>query len=387
MVPFNAHSTDARVGCMCGFRDHGIQHQIVVTIIKSRKGDVMLPCDRWGMDVPYGPSLGSQSIVQHAPIGRIADPAAWHVNASSTGGPPATSMQSHHVSFVELRNGSFAAIGRHHDINGTMPYALSTDGGYRWTAKQSSFTGIHGGQREVMIRLGSIDQPLMHCTFANSLQSYEGSSVYKTTWIPDSAGGEFSMRGVYCAVSFDDGASWETRRPITADLSVEGRNETGSDGAPFRMSFNSSEPAGYMAAAVSDDGIITLITSRNSYSFNLAWLKLKAPPPQSVAVATPASPATASLGQVVDYHCSDKLGCELLGECVSGTCQCRPGFTGPSCGEVDLAPADATTSGVVWPQAPSLHANQSFSWGFTVVKDEATSLYHAAVNVGRYKLE
>jgi hypothetical protein len=41
---------------------------------------------------------------------------------------------------------------------------------------------------------------------------------------------------------------------------------------------NTTEPNGYMAAAVSEDGIITLITSRNSYSFNLAWLKLKAPP-------------------------------------------------------------------------------------------------------------
>ena len=41
------------------------------------------------------------------------------------------------------------------------------------------------------------------------------------------------------------------------------------------MSYNTTEPNGYMAAAVSDDGIITLITSRNSYSFNLAWLTLK----------------------------------------------------------------------------------------------------------------
>ena len=163
-----------------------------------------------------------------------------------------------------------------------MPYALSTDGGHVWSAKQSSFTGIHGGQREVMIRLGSIDQPLMHCTFANSNESYEDGPTYKTTWIPDSAGGHFAIRGVYCALSFDDGASWETRRPITADLSVHGREETGSDGAPFKMSYNSSEPAGYMAAAVSDAGIITLITSRNSYSFNLEWLRQKAPTPGNI---------------------------------------------------------------------------------------------------------
>ena len=96
------------------------------------------------------------------------------VNKST--GPPATSTQSHHTSFVELRNGSFAAIGRSHDIDGTMPFALSTDGGHVWRAKKSEFTGIHGGEREVMIRLGSLDQPLMHCTFAN------GPVSYNITW-------------------------------------------------------------------------------------------------------------------------------------------------------------------------------------------------------------
>eukprot|EP01043_Picozoa_sp_COSAG02_P054044 COSAG02_NODE_6060_length_3833_cov_12.625603_2_plen_636_part_00 len=57
--------------------DHGIEHQIVVTIIKSKRGEVMVPCDHWGMTLPYGPMVGDQSIIQHAPIGRIADPAAW----------------------------------------------------------------------------------------------------------------------------------------------------------------------------------------------------------------------------------------------------------------------------------------------------------------------
>ena len=208
-----------------------------------------------------------------------------------------------HSSFVELRNGSLAAIGRSHDIDGTMPYALSTDGGYVWTAKKSEFTGaiptsseihvdskielsvrcfnalrslidlgpifvasgytgIHGGEREVMIRLGSIGQPLMHCTFANGPVSYNITCAHNTieiyrnsftvfflfpgavsdmfrpvhllrTGIPDSEGGRFSMVGVYCAVSFDDGDSWRTRKPITLDMSLNGRNQTGFDGHNF----------------------------------------------------------------------------------------------------------------------------------------------------------
>ena len=59
-------------GCIECRPDHGIEHQIVVTIIKSRKGEVLIPCDHWGMELPYGPMLGDQSIIQHAPIGRVA---------------------------------------------------------------------------------------------------------------------------------------------------------------------------------------------------------------------------------------------------------------------------------------------------------------------------
>ena len=122
-----------RFCCSCGasftkpkivWPDHGIEHQIVVTIIKTRTDELLVPCDHWGSAVPFGPMAGDQSIIQHANFGRIAEPRAWCINASS--GKPATSTQSHHTSLVELRNGSFAAIGRAHDINGMMPYALST---------------------------------------------------------------------------------------------------------------------------------------------------------------------------------------------------------------------------------------------------------------------
>ena len=76
-----------------------------------------------------------------------------------------------------------------------MPYALSQDGGHTWAAKRSSFTGIHGGEREVMIRLGSIDQPLMHCTFAN------GPPAYAVTLIPDAKGVSRTSLCLLCRVN------------------------------------------------------------------------------------------------------------------------------------------------------------------------------------------
>ena len=92
----------------------------------------------------------------------------------------------------------------------------------------------------------------------------------------------FDATGLYCALSFDEGASWDQRRVITDDFTRKGHTVQGFDGRDFTMSFNSGEPDGYNAAAVSDDGMIHLITSRNHYQFNLAWLRTlsPAPPPE-----------------------------------------------------------------------------------------------------------
>ncbi len=92
-------------------------------------------------------------------------------------------------------------------------------------------------------------------------------------------GCSYPVTGLYCALSEDDGVTWTQRRLITTDETQDGHAVEGFDGRMFTMSFNSSEPAGYNAAAVSDDGLIHLITSRNHYQFNLAWLRQLAPAP------------------------------------------------------------------------------------------------------------
>ena len=74
--------------------------------------------------------------------------------------------------------------------------------------------------------------------------------------------------------------SWVQRRPITTDFSRKGHEAIGFDGQPFTMAYNKAEPNGYMAATVGADGIINLITSRNLYRFNLAWLQTPAAEPK-----------------------------------------------------------------------------------------------------------
>ena len=45
--------------------------------------------------------------------------------------------------------------------------------------------------------------------------------------------------------------------------------------------YKTAEPDGYMDLTVSDSGTIHLITSKNHYQFNLAWMLQRADPPPS----------------------------------------------------------------------------------------------------------
>ena len=198
--------------------EHGLENNIVVTAIESSAGEVLVPCDHWGtFDLPSPPLLrGDQSVVAHAPsFAQIANQSAWH-RAPPGGGAygPATASNAancfsrlrrynhtgiHHSSIVQLKcAGCFGAIGREQSIQGSMPFSCSNDGGYTWVMRPTPFEPPHGGQRPVMRRLGSLDQPLLLCSFANAPLAIacgvEGSTC------------EFEITGLFCALSQDDGA-------------------------------------------------------------------------------------------------------------------------------------------------------------------------------------
>jgi hypothetical protein len=48
----------------------------------------------------------------------------------------------------------------------------------------------------------------------------------------------------------------------------------------FTMSDTMAEPQGYLAVTQSRDGCAQLLTSKNHYVFNLAWIKAPAPAPK-----------------------------------------------------------------------------------------------------------
>lgn len=132
--------------------DHGIMHQIVVTVIQNARKELLIPCDHDGIP-PYklvvrsmharsrgacetqnvrhpkidaeagvfqsswrplhpvtSPQQGDQSVIQHAPMSGLYNRSQWTVKGGKSGGYSNTG--SHHSSIVELQNGSYIAVGR-----------------------------------------------------------------------------------------------------------------------------------------------------------------------------------------------------------------------------------------------------------------------------------
>jgi len=90
-------------------------------------------------------------------------------------------------------------------------------------------------------------------------------------------GKDYTGFGMFAAVSFDEGKTWPVRRLLTPGGKARSINII--DRGIYEISDTMAEPCGYLASTQTRDGNIQLITSKNHYVFNLAWLKdLPAPP-------------------------------------------------------------------------------------------------------------
>ncbi len=86
-----------------------------------------------------------------------------------------------------------------------------------------------------------------------------------------SKNGEFTGYGMFAAVSFDEGKTWPVRRLITPGGTERSINMV--DRGMCVLSDTMEEPCGYLSVTQARDGNVQLITSKNHYVFNLAWLK------------------------------------------------------------------------------------------------------------------
>ena len=176
-----------------------------------------------------------------------------------------------HNGLVQLADGRLMALGRFDDpaaqekFGFHTPVSFSRDWGETWTYAASPFPAISSVQRPVLMRLR--EGPLLFCSFTDQWRDRQHRQGLTFS---DAAGAEFTGYGLFAALSFDDGQTWPTRRLLTPGGPA--RTVNGIDRVEFTVCDNSAEPCGYLAACQTRDGLIQLITSKNHYAFNLAWL-------------------------------------------------------------------------------------------------------------------
>ena len=186
-----------------------------------------------------------------------------------------------HAPIVELNDGRLLTFGRLNTeaeqakFGFKTPASFSSDGGITWTHEPTGFPAISSVQRQVLMRLQ--EGPLLFCSFTDLSANAKNP---KGMDFP-CEGGTLHGAGLFAAISFDDGKTWPHKRLITP-----GGNErtiNGIDRGQFKLSSTSAEPQGYLAATQTRDGRIQLISSKNYYVFNLAWLKSLPPPAAALA--------------------------------------------------------------------------------------------------------
>ncbi|MHC4215634.1 MAG: SUMF1/EgtB/PvdO family nonheme iron enzyme, partial [Planctomycetota bacterium] len=178
-----------------------------------------------------------------------------------------------HTGVAQLADDSIIAFSRSGNIDNMMPKAISTDLGKSFTSVASEFAPIGGGQRLILLRLR--EGPLLFGSFAAG----EGKGSVTVT---DSSGQQRGVRGFFVALSEDNGKTWPYKRLLTDDKA--GHTIECTDGGAITLSSHSGEYRGYFSACQSTDNLIHIISSRNHYSFNLAWIKSPPPPAASEPV-------------------------------------------------------------------------------------------------------
>ena len=229
--------------------DHGPRHMPIASAFALRDGTLVLPCD--------AVSIGDGGTA----LWMSGDGGETWLDAGGT-------IAGIHASAVELNDGRLLAFGRGDEVDGRLAMSVSADRGKTWEYSASPFPPIGGSQRLVLKRvLGTCSagrDPILLVSFANEPAESDNAFTVEDT------SGRSGVSGMYCALSFDDGANWPFRRLVSDD--GPNRSIEAMDGIPCIMGPRNAEVNGYLTACQSADGRIQLITSTNHYSFNLARL-------------------------------------------------------------------------------------------------------------------
>jgi len=187
-------------------------------------------------------------------------------------GGSGTRLPGIHNAIAQLKDGRLMAFGRYdlpaeqEKFNFRTPLSYSSDGGKTWTYEAGEFPAIGSVQRAVLLRLH--EGPLLFCSFTDEQRYWP---KHKGMMFKAADGSEFSGYGLFAAVSFDEGKTWPVRKLVTPGGAE--RMVPGVDKREFALSDTLAEAAAYLSVCQTRDDLIQLVSSKNHYVFNLAWLK------------------------------------------------------------------------------------------------------------------
>lgn len=245
--------------------EHRLRHMPIASVFRRQDGSILLACD-----AVSGGNGGTVVWISEDNGETWYEPGAGQPIPEFAAGNSGGWIAGIHGAVVELSDGRLMGYGRGDSIDGHMPQSISEDGAKTWHYSASPFPPVSGGQRCVFLRLQ--EGPIFLASFTGSRKTPESMSII------DESGNERHVTGLFGALSYNDGDTWTNIRLISDD-GPDREIET-MDGRPFIMGLNCAEPGGYLAVTQGRDGIIHLISSKQHYRFNYAWLK--EPPPSAM---------------------------------------------------------------------------------------------------------
>jgi hypothetical protein len=236
--------------------EHGLRHMPVESVFRTREGFIILPCD-----AVTGGNGGTAVHVSRDNGMTWVDPGEGRPNPTFASGTTGAWVAGIHASVTQLKDGRLMALGRGNTIDGRMPMSISKDMGENWTYSASEFQPLGSGQRLILTRLH--EGPILLVSFTDRKEGMV---------IRDPAGADRQIFGMFAALSFDEGKSWPVKRLLT-DGGPARELDGGGNTGKFVMDRTHAEPRGYLAVTQTPDGLIHLISSKQHYVFNLAWLQ------------------------------------------------------------------------------------------------------------------
>lgn len=241
------------------YPEFGSRKQVIDDVIETSAGDILLACDGGAGTVIHISKDDGQS---------WADPGSGIHQPRVSEGIKGPSIAGIHAGVVELKDGRLMALGRG-NLNGQLPMSISADKGHTWTYSASPFPPIGSRQRLALLRLN--EGPLL-------LVSFNGMKDIYSEFLQGKIDAEkLSGKGMFAALSFDEGKTWTKRKLITpgdkkrlleAPCNIRWGEQSGI------LDSDRAEAYGYLSATQTGDGMIHVLSSGTHYAFNLKWLML-----------------------------------------------------------------------------------------------------------------